>query len=252
MLLPPAARTALPTTINGPLCVSAPLVVTLKLPVMAEAAKFKALMSTKVTSLPEDTETVLKLFAALVSEMLPPVAFKVAVPAAVIGPVCVIGPLAVIVSAPLEVVPGLALALPIEIAFACCQAISPPVKLTLLKLLPALSRAMLPRFPAVPPRSVTVNAWPGLRLTDEVCAKLWVSVTLPVKAGDAVVTLTVPPKLFPVLDRLTADGRIGAPAKVAWVPVKLTVMFPEAGSGNALRFVSDASTNVEPVPPLNV
>ena len=88
----------------------------------------------------------LKSFAALVSVMLPPGAFKVVVPAAVIGPVCVIGPLAVIVSAPLEVVPGLALALPIEIAFACCQAISPPVKLTLLKLLPALSRAMLPRF----------------------------------------------------------------------------------------------------------
>ncbi len=101
-----------------------------------------------MTSLPEDTETVLKLFAALVSVMLPPGAFKVVVPAAVTGPVCVIGPLAVIVSAPLEVVPGLALALPIEIAFACCQAISPPVKLTLLKLLPGVVKcdvAALPR-----------------------------------------------------------------------------------------------------------
>ena len=65
--------------------------------------------------------------------------------------------------------------------------------------------------------------------------------------GDA----QVPPKLFPVLERLTADGRTGAPAKVAWVPDKLTVMFPGDGSGSALRFVSDASTNVEPVPPLS-
>ena len=119
---------------------------------MAEAAKFKALVSTKVTSLPEDTETVLKSFAALVSVMLAPGDSRVVVPAAVIAPVCVIRPLAVIVSAPLEVVPRLALALPIEIAFACCQAISPPVKLTLLKLLPGLSSVMLPRFPAVPPR----------------------------------------------------------------------------------------------------
>ena len=67
-------------------------------------------------------------------------------------------------------------------------------------------------------------------------------------ATDAVVTLTVPPKLFPVVERLTADGRIGAPAKLAWVPVKLAVMFPEDGSGSALRFVSDASTNVEASP----
>ncbi len=48
MLLAAAARSVVvPATINGLLCVSGPLVVTFKLPVTAEAAKFKALASTK-------------------------------------------------------------------------------------------------------------------------------------------------------------------------------------------------------------
>ena len=82
---------------------------------------------------------------------------------------------------------------------------------------------------------------------------------VPVKAGAAVVTETLPPKLLLVLPRLIACGSSGAPAKVAVAPVVLTVTLPVPGKASALRFVSAPNTNValplptaDCVPPMRV
>ena len=79
----------------------------------------------------QDTYTVLKSFAALVKVMLfAAPAARVVRPAAVRAPVCVIGPVAVMASVPVEVVPALALTLPIVTGPVSAQAMLPPVKVT--------------------------------------------------------------------------------------------------------------------------
>src|SRR5437016_2045469 len=163
MLFPaPAASVVVPATVSAPLCVRAPVVVTLRVPDTVEAARFSAVASVRATLLALVIPTVLKSLAAFVRVMLfPAPAASVVVPAAVTAPVCVMGPVAVIVSAPVEVAPALALTLPIVTAFACCQAMSPPVKVTVLNTFPALGSVMLPRVPAVPPGSVVQGLGPA-------------------------------------------------------------------------------------------
>ena len=188
------------TIINAPDWVRLPPLVTVRFPLTVEAARFSALVSFSVTLLPLVMPTVLKLLAALVRMMLfPAPAVRVVVPAAVTVAVCVIGPLAVIVRAPVEVdSPALALTVPIVTALACCQAMFPPVKLTVLKVFPGFVSVMLPRVPAGAPEirrrqplARIESDWRALR------QMIGVDAMVPVKAGAAVVTLTVPKKLPP-------------------------------------------------------
>ena len=138
-----------------------------------EAPRSRALASVNETLLPLVIETVPKLFAALISVMSFAPAVKLVVPAAVTVAVCVIGPLAVIERAPLDVIPALALTVPIVTAFASCHAIFPPVKLTVLKLFRRVRQGNVTAgVPAVPPRSVTLKVWPAFKLTEALWVRL--------------------------------------------------------------------------------
>ena len=86
-------------------------------------------------------------------------------------PLCVIGPLAVIVSARSRSTPALALTLPIVTALACCQAMSPPVKVTVLKVFPGFVSVMLPRVLAVPPQIRRCQPLARIRLTGALCVR---------------------------------------------------------------------------------
>ncbi len=72
----------------------------------------------------------------------------------------------------MDVVPALALTVLIVTGPVSVQAMLPPVKFTVSKLLPALVKVILPRVPAVPPRSVTVRPWPTFRFTGALCVRL--------------------------------------------------------------------------------
>src|SRR5689334_24425708 len=63
LLAAPAARVVVPATTRAPLSVMAPLVVTVRPPLMVEAPRFRALMSLRVTLLPLTMLTVLKSLA---------------------------------------------------------------------------------------------------------------------------------------------------------------------------------------------
>ncbi len=77
-------------------------------------------------------------------------------------------------SAPVDVVPVLALTpvVPIVTGPVSAQAMLPPMKFTVSKLLAAFVKVMLPRVPAVPPRSVTVKVWPAFNVTGALCVRL--------------------------------------------------------------------------------
>ena len=116
-----------------------------------------------------------KSFAALLSVMLfPAPAASVVTSAAVTAPVCVRAPVEVMARVPVDVVPAVALTpvAPIVTGPVSAQAMLPPVKFTVSKLLPAFVNVMLPRVPPVPPRSVTVKSRPAPSVTGALCVRL--------------------------------------------------------------------------------
>ena len=176
LLAAPTARAVVPVTLTAPLWVKGPpVVVTLKVPDTVEAPRFSAVASVSATLLPLVMPTVLKLLAAFVRVIsLVAPAVKVVKPAAVTAPVCVMAPVDVMASVPVEVVPAFALTpvAPIVTGPVSAQAMLPPVKFTWSKLLAGLVNVMLPRFPAVPPRSVTVNVRLTPSVTGALCVRL--------------------------------------------------------------------------------
>ena len=128
----------------APLWVSAPVVVTPKVPETVEAPRIRAFTSVRATLLPLVMPTVLKLFAALLRVML------LAAPAAsVVTPVTVSAPLWV--RAPLVVTPKVPLTVDAARSRALASVSStllPLVMPTVLKLFAALLRVMLLAAPA--------------------------------------------------------------------------------------------------------
>src|SRR5438128_531831 len=144
LLAAPAARVVIPVTFRAPLWVTAPAVVTFRVPDTVEAPKMRALTSRTLTLLPLVTATVLKLLAALFREML------LAAPAAsVVTPVTARAPLWV--RAPAVVTPKVPeiVEAPRSRALASVRlTLSPLVTPTVLKSLPALLSVMLLAAPA--------------------------------------------------------------------------------------------------------
>src|SRR3990167_2275399 len=101
ILLPdPAAKVEAPATLNAPLSVIAPAVVTFNVPDMVDALRANAFASTNVTLLPDVIPTLAKSLDALSSVMLILPATKVDEPETVNAPLCVTAPPAVIFKSP--------------------------------------------------------------------------------------------------------------------------------------------------------
>ncbi len=100
LLAAPAASVVVPVTVSGPDCVTAPAVVTFKVPEMVEGPRTRALISFRTTAFPLVTETApVKLFA-LLSVMLFAPAVKVVVPGTTRLPMSVMAPPAATVRLP--------------------------------------------------------------------------------------------------------------------------------------------------------
>ncbi len=150
----PAASMVIPATVRLPVCVKTPLVVTFKVPLTVEAARFSALASVRATLLPLVMPTVPKLFAALFKVMLLAApAVRVVVPVTVRAPDCVRAPLVVTFRVPLTVEAARSRA-----SASARATLLPLVTPTVPKLFPALVRMMSLAGPAarvVVPAAVT-------------------------------------------------------------------------------------------------
>ena len=195
-----AVNEAAPVTLNAPLCVTFPPVVTVRRPLIVEAPRSSAFVSLSVTALPLTMATVPKLFATASSvTLLPKPAVIEVVPGTTSVPLSETRPAAVTVRPPVSVTPAKSMApVSLKVALAPFTTVTLPPKLF------AASSVML--LPA-----------PGVSEVEPVTEILPLSVIAPADVSTRFPVIATPPKsIAPVSLRVAF-----APFTIVTAPPKL-------------------------------